>query len=267
MDDTAYILTFRESGSAERRDNLLTTLNRVERLPLMEVIIFEQDRVPRLNLAATSSHRRALFGYNPGPFNKSWGLNVAARQTARPTLVFADADVVVDEVALDQAIEACRRGLDAAKPYRTIVDLTPDESRRIREGDRDFVPPRATEYPPDREAQREFVVFAGGVFVIGREAYLRVGGFDERFLGWGGEDDAMSIKLERSGMRLAEYGERPALHLWHPREHQTTQGQPHYAANLQLLADYRAYSDDELARLCEVQRQVIGNPHKYSPAR
>jgi hypothetical protein len=24
---------------------------------------------------------------------------------------------------------------------------------------------------------------------------------------------------------------------------------------------------DELARLCEVQRQIIGNPHKYSPAR
>jgi hypothetical protein len=33
-----------------------------------------------------------------------------------------------------------------------------------------------------------------------------------------------------------------------------------------LLADYAAYRDDELARLCEVPRQVLGNPHKYSPA-
>jgi hypothetical protein len=46
-----------------------------------------------------------------------------------------------------------------------------------------------------------------------------------------------------------------------------THGQPHYAANRQLLADYRAYADDELARLCEVQRQVAGNPPKYSAAR
>jgi predicted glycosyltransferase involved in capsule biosynthesis len=218
MDDTAYILTFRESGSAERRDNLLAIIQRLERLPLLEVIVFEQDRVPRLEVAATPSHRRVLFGYNPEPFNKSWGFNVAARQTARPTLVFADADVVVDE-ALDQAIAACRHGIDAAKPYRRITDLTRDESRRFRERDRDFVPNRPAESPPDREAQREFVVFAGGVFVIGREAYLRLGGFDERFLGWGGEDNAMSIKLERTGMRLAEYGECPALHLWHPREH------------------------------------------------
>jgi hypothetical protein len=77
----------------------------------------------------------------------------------------------------------------------------------------------------------------------------------------------MTIKLQRSGMRLAECGKRPALHLWHPRKPEDTHKQPHYAANRQLLADYAAYRDDELARLCEVQRQVIGNPHKYSPAR
>lgn len=69
------------------------------------------------------------------------------------------------------------------------------------------------------------------------------------------------------GMRVAECGERPALHLWHPRQPEAPHGQPYYAANRQLLADYQAYRDDELARLCEVQRQVIGNPHKYSPAR
>jgi GT2 family glycosyltransferase len=109
-------------------------------------------------------------------------------------------------------------------------------------------------------------VFAGGIFVIGREPYLRLGGFDERFRGWGGEDDAMTIKLRRAGMRLAECGERPALHLSHPRGPESTQGQPNYSSNRQLLADYEAYRDDELTRLCEVQRQVIGNPHKYSPA-
>ena len=103
--------------------------------------------------------------------------------------------------------------------------------------------------------------------MIGRDSYLRLGGFEERFRGWGGEDDAMSITLRRMGMRVAECGELPALHLWHPREPEATHGQPYYAANRQLLADYQAYRDDELAHLCEVQRQVIGNPHKYSPAR
>ena len=264
MDDTAYILTYRES-SAERRDNLLAVLRRLERMPGLEVIVFEQHRAPRLGLEPAPGLRRAVFGYNPGPFNKSWGFNVAARQTPRPILVFADADVVVDD-AIDEAIELCRHGnIDAAKPYRRIVDLSADESRRWRDGD--FVAPRQAETAPNRESSGEFVVFAGGLFVIGREQYWRLGGFDERFVGWGGEDDAMSIKLERTGMRLAECGEHPALHLWHPRENETAQREPHYATNRRLLADYRAYRDDELVRLCEVQRQVAGNPHKYSPAR
>ena len=83
----------------------------LERLPLLEVIVFEQDSVPRVDSKPASINRRMLFGYNAGPFNKSWGFNVAARQTARPILVFAD-------------------------------------------------------------ARQEFVVLAGGMFVIGRDSYF-----------------------------------------------------------------------------------------------
>lgn len=90
MQDTAYILTYRESSSGERRDNLLA-LRWLERLPLLQVIVFEQDSVPRVDSKPASIDRRTLFGCNAGPFNKSWRFNVAARQTARPILVFADA--------------------------------------------------------------------------------------------------------------------------------------------------------------------------------
>ena len=47
----------------------------------------------------------------------------------------------------------------------------------------------------------------------------------------------------------------------------TPNARRHYAAIRQLIADYRAYRNDEIVRPCEVQRQVIGNPQKYSPAR
>jgi hypothetical protein len=38
MDDTAYVLTYRESGAAERRDNLLAVVHGLGRTPLLEVI-------------------------------------------------------------------------------------------------------------------------------------------------------------------------------------------------------------------------------------
>jgi hypothetical protein len=76
----------------------------------------------------------------------------------------------------------------------------------------------------------------------------------------------MTRKLERASIAMSEVGDEPALHLWHPRSHESTYAQPYYEANCGLLADYAAYSDAEFARLCEVQRQVMGNLHKYRPA-
>lgn len=51
-----------------------------------------------------------------------------------------------------------------------------------------------------------------------RDDYRRIGGFDERFESWGGEDTDLVRRLFRAGVRrlVLEHNE-PVLHLWHPR--------------------------------------------------
>jgi GT2 family glycosyltransferase len=265
MQGLSYLITYREAGSSDRRENLLAVLRWLAQWPETQVIVIEQDTIPWLDREPPLPKSGAGLAYNPGPFNKAWGLNVAARVARGPVLALADTDVIVPR-ALPDAVQRCQRGQGAVKPYRTIVDLTPEETARVRGGDWGFVPARPPDASRNREEQGEHVVFAGGLFVIQRETYLRLGGFDERFLGWGGEDDAMTAKLERAGVKLAEVGAEPALHLWHPRPPKSTFGQPHDEANRRRRADYAAYSDAEFARLCEVQRQTMGNLHKYRPA-
>jgi hypothetical protein len=262
MNDASCIITYRESGSADRRENLLAVLRWLGEWPELQTIVVEQDSVPRLDALPSGS---ACLAYNPGPFNKSWGCNVGARLARNPILIVADADVIAPH-ALVQAVERCREGAAAVKPYREIVDLTAEETRRVRGGEWSFMPPRPKDAPRSREGKQEFIVFAGGLFVIRRDVYLRLGGFDERFLGWGGEDDAMSARIRRMNVATAEIAAEPALHLWHPRSQESTFGQPHYHANVALLAGYDRYSDAELARLCDVQRQSMGHVHKYRPA-
>ena len=86
-----------------------------------------------------------------------------------------------------------------------------------------------------------------------------------QFVGWGGEDDAMTMKVELARLSTCELDPGPAMHLWHPRAQATTDGHPDYASNLALLADYARYDEATLARLFEVQRQIHGRRDKYAP--
>lgn len=77
----------------------------------------------------------------------------------------------------------------------------------------------------------------------------------------------MTQKRHRAGAQVAEIDGAvpPALHRWHPRSVETTSGQPHYAENCRLLDDYRAYSNAEFTRPCEVLRRLMGHVNKYRP--
>lgn len=262
MKDASYLITYRESGSADRRENLFAVLRWLAQWPEMQAIVVEQDTVSQLDALPFGT---ACTAYSAGPFNKSWGFNIAARLARNPILIVGDADVIAPHTLAD-AVERCRQGAAAVKPYREIVDLTTEETQRVRSGEWTFSPARPRDSPRSREGHKEFIVFAGGLFVIRRDAYHGIGGFDERFLGWGGEDDAMSARIRRMKVPTEEIDGEPALHLWHPRSRESTFGQAHYQTNVALLADYDRYSDAEIARLCEVQRQAMGHLHKYRPA-
>jgi GT2 family glycosyltransferase len=57
----------------------------------------------------------------------------------------------------------------------------------------------------------------GGDFLIAREDYARVNGFDENFCGWGCEDDDFGLRLLAAGVRLKWILNRTwVYHLWHP---------------------------------------------------
>jgi len=60
---------------------------------------------------------------------------------------------------------------------------------------------------------------AGGNFAVWREDYLRVNGSDERFRGWGQEDDDLGLRLRGAGIRLASILDRTCTyHVWHPSD-------------------------------------------------
>ncbi|GAB4196056.1 MAG: hypothetical protein Tsb002_29130 [Wenzhouxiangellaceae bacterium] len=258
----ACIITFRQSDDPARRDNLLAVLDWLSRWPDLPVVLIEQDEKPALQDELPHPNLHYRFVCNPGPFNKSWGLNVGARLTAAPWLLFHDADLILGH-ALDDALAARNDGYHAISPFRRMLDLDPDESEHVRDCSFDWLPARADLNQSDRDAQGEFMPLAGASVLLSRSAYQAVGGWDERFVGWGGEDDAMSDLLWRARVPAVEVNTRPALHLYHQRAPSTTVNQPAYRNNLALLERQRQLSDAELSRSAAVRRALIGHPEKY----
>ena len=258
----SYIITFRDDHGHQRLANLVAVLNWLSEFQNLEVIVVEQDSVSALHTVKLPPNAKTFFARYEGAFNKSWGLNVGYRHAASDVLAFGDADMIMKGDILASCFDACDRQYDAINPYEHMIDLNPEESRIIINGHYDLEATRQIE-ELNRAGKGEFTCFCGGIFVIRRAVFEALGGFDERFLGWGGEDDAMTYKLVSLVKNLKTVQNQKAFHLWHERDPKAMYGHAHYQKNLRLISEYRSLGKARLLQWCQSQSQSIGNIEKY----
>jgi len=258
----SYIMTFRADLGA-RSANLRAVLGWLSPLSGIEVLLIEQDGTPKISVDSLPPNCSYCFVSNEGPFNKAWGLNVGFKRSSGVVLGFGDADLLLDRAALMSFYERCRSEFQAVKPYDELVDLTREESLSVLEGNCKISVNRPLGLP-NRESIGEYVSFCGGLFLMQRDLYEQLGGFDERFVGWGGEDDAMTVKLHRFVQRRGVAQNQVAYHLWHERNVASRYLHPHYKQNLARAKWYAACDTQSLTLLCERDRLSMGRTNRYT---
>ena len=141
-----------------------------------------------------------------------------------------------------EALQARLPELDEEAPHRILeyADLPEAES-----GARD----------DSREGER--IPLCGGIVVLASSAYESVGGMDESFEGWGGEDDALSAALGRAGLKCGILEVGAAFHLAHPRSMESRYGHAHYARNLERARWWHEASDNEIAEQVRTSRDLL----------
>jgi hypothetical protein len=255
----SYVLTYRGGADPARAGNLAAVLDWLQTQDLAQVIVVEQDRAP--TLPERIGPAVVVHAFHDGPFNKGWGLNVGARRSTQPLLAFGDADTVCH--GLRQAVGVAAAGVPVVRPFTGIVDLDEATSAAIRARPAEIAGLAAGTRAADRLAQGEHSPLCGGVFLIHRAHFVLLGGWDERFLGWGGDDDAMTIKIRRAAMRTHVMPSTDGFHLHHARATPAAPGDPLYRGNLDLLEQLRTLSEPELKRLCEVQWFLAGDANRH----
>jgi hypothetical protein len=76
---------------------------------------------------------------------------------------------------------------------------------------------------------------AGGSMAIRADTYRAIGGMDETFVGWGGEDNEFWDRCLTRPTWI--WGYEPIVHLWHPSQpHKLRSDNPNLARAKELMA-------------------------------
>lgn len=146
------------------------------------------------------------------PFSKTMAVNNCYRKATSDILALVDADCWVDPKILIKAAEEIRAGNASwVRPCKTVYRLTKSFTMKIVASDKKSFP----KVDPEKDTER-ITPNVGAVTVFSRKQFEAVGGMDERFRGWGWEDSAFNMVLDKK-FGKAQIWDNIVYHFWHPR--------------------------------------------------
>jgi len=198
--------------------------------------------------------------HDEGPFNRSAAINEAARIADEfvtmngpwDVAFIIDSDTISDPDFVRQAVEIAHETgiLTVAHDRRHM--LTEFGTKRIMEG-------YAGSWK--RYVKRTYRDSVSCAVAVSRKTWDLVGGFDERFVGWGYEDTGFHIACETVTDHSIQTLHSECWHLWHAPQPEAYDGSPTLARNKALKLKYEAvrWQPDRLLAL------IHGQPDPASP--
>jgi hypothetical protein len=153
--------------------------------------------------------------HDDGPFNRSAALNTASRLAGAWDLaIVIDADIFIRASQVRKAVATATKTGKVTWAHRRWRGIREDFTQRIVRDRRDFGPEIDRE-DMDILVERTNPISWSCCIVIPRAVWDDMGGFDERFRGWGFED--MAFQSIVCGLYGWERIEGDVYHLWHSR--------------------------------------------------
>jgi hypothetical protein len=185
-------------------------------------------------IAALPGAEVAGFDTGHQPFSRAAARNGGVRNSYAGTnvLVVCDADAIVEPEPLQAAVAAAADG-KLHLPYTACRLLTQAGSQAVLAGAN----------PQLADAWYINPYSVGGCVVVAYDTWRDVGGWDERFIGWGFEDTAFWASVDTLHGTVRHDG---TLHdLWHPDGRGI--GSPQYLTSKALCDRYTAAQGDPTA--------------------
>lgn len=189
---------------------------------------------------------------NPDGWHKSMAYNVGVHHARADIVVCHDGDILAPSNYAEEIVKRINdEGYDVVHLHRFLfcLDELSTKQTLIMQGGIDL------HRPPERVRQN----WKGGTLAITKQAFFQIGGFDERFTGWSGEDREFYDRcLVLNGYR---FGYLPFIHLWHPEQSSKAGGKRD--SNLEFTDEIMSLSReqriDELQKLQKLQNFKVNS--------
>lgn len=245
----SYIIGYRHSN--ERIFNLKRVLDWITRFNGAEVIVVEQDSTPKLPTFSLLGFKY-LFTESEMPYNRSWAFNVGLKACTTQIIGFGDSDLIMDPNEFISSLNMMNH-YECVSPYTSVVDLDKAESNLP------FDRMISISRPGRGETDNQKINLCGGIVLYRTESAFKIGGWNERFVGWGGEDNYQEFKTKN----LLSWAENKArcYHLWHSRPAPDNKW---YPKTMELLNKLVSMSIDDTVKLINNDLPKIGMKNKYT---
>jgi len=244
----SYIIGYRHKP--ERLNNLKRVIEWLSGFGGIEIIIVEQDKHPKLE-DLTLKGVKHIFTKSEMPYNRSWSFNVGLKYATSNVVAFGDSDLIMDPNEMIEALNTLQK-YDCVSPYKSVLDLTPQESGLHIDQLKQIA------RPGRGETDNQKINLCGGIVFYKKDAIMKIGGWCEDFIGWGGEDNFQEYKTHNF---LTSYEcQYRCYHLWHERPAPDSQL---YPRTMDLLNKLITLSKDDLVRHINLNAPKIGQINKY----
>ena len=217
LQNNDIIIAYRGAGQ-DRQENLYAVLRHLDATYTdYKILLFEADAKPTFDWNVLSDPKiHHVFMPHDGKFPKALLYNTAAKMSTSQILIFHDADCITDPNSFAPAVNELIhfQAHDVLCPYHEMIDVTGGLKNTFMNNPRYevFTGINRNALAPDTRIlyQRN----TGGVFVFRRKDFVKVGGLNTEFVGWGGEDSELFFRATRLGLGWSSFG-TPLFHLNH----------------------------------------------------
>jgi GT2 family glycosyltransferase len=202
--DISFIIGHR---GLQRLPHLLQTLQSIasQENIKFECLVVEQSSQPEVKEHLPAWVRYIHDPYENNAYNRSRTFNIGFSHAKGKLLVLHDNDMAVPTCYGQFLLQKFTEGYEVINLKRFIFYLSNLSTEMFFEEKINLDQATIDSIVQNLEA--------GGSIAIGREAYRSIGGFDEEFVGWGGEDlEFWERCLTRN---VWNYTFLPIVHFWH----------------------------------------------------